>query len=305
VPAIDVRDLTVRYGTVTAVDRVSFGAEAGRVLVLLGPNGAGKTSTIETLEGYRRPADGTASVLDLDPRRDHAALTRRVGVMLQQGGVYPGIQPREALRLFAAYYDDPQSPDDLLERVGLTSVAGTTWRRLSGGEQQRLSLALALVGRPEVVFLDEPTAGIDPAGRRVVRDVIGELRADGVCVVVTTHELDEAERVADDVVILDHGRVVATGTPAELMTGGVDEVRFSGPPGIDTPGLAARVGAPVREVSPGEYVVESAPAPAVVAAITAWLAERDLPLADLRAGRQRLEDVFLRLTGADEPEAGS
>jgi ABC-2 type transport system ATP-binding protein len=299
VPAIDVRDLTVRYGPVTAVDGVTFTAEAARVLVLLGPNGAGKTSTVETLEGYRRAASGSVEVLELDPQRDHRALTRRIGVMLQQGGVYPGITPAEAVRLFAAFYDDPLAPDDLLGRVGLESVRNTPWRRLSGGEQQRLSLALALVGRPAVVFLDEPTAGIDPGGRRVVRDVIRDLRDKGVCVVVTTHELDEAERIADDVLILDHGRVVARGTPSELMSA-ADEVRFAAAAGIDTMALAAHVGAAVEEVAPGEYLVSIAPTPAVVAGITAWLADRDL--ADLRAGRQRLEDVFLKLTGPEGHE---
>ncbi len=133
-------------------------------MALLGPNGAGKTSTVETLEGYRRPADGTVRVLGLDPIADHRALTRRMGVMLQRGGVYPAMSPREAVRLFAGYYDDSEEPEGLLYRVGLIPVATTPWRRLSGGEQQRLSLALALVGRPWVAFLDEPTAGVDPAG---------------------------------------------------------------------------------------------------------------------------------------------
>jgi ABC-2 type transport system ATP-binding protein len=302
VPAIDVRDLTVRYGHVAAVDGISFTADAARVLVLLGPNGAGKTTTVEALEGYRRAAGGSVEVLELDPVRDHRALTRRIGVMLQQGGIYPGITPAEALRLFTAFYDDPVPPDELLTRVGLESVRNTPWRRLSGGEQQRLSLALALVGRPAAVFLDEPTAGIDPGGRRVVRDVIRDLRDAGVCVVVTTHELDEAERIADDVLILDRGRVVARGTPSELMTA-ADEVRFAATAGIDVASLSAHVGATVEEVGPGEYVVAVAPAPAVVAAITAWLAERDLALADLRAGRQRLEDVFLKLTGPDSTAA--
>jgi len=227
--------------------------------------------------------------------------------MLQNGGVYPGINAVEALRLFAAYYDEPVSADSLVERVGLAGAARTPWRRLSGGEQQRLSLALALVGRPAVVFLDEPTAGIDPAGRQVVREVIRDLRDDGVCVLVTTHELDEAERMADDVVILDHGRVVARGTPAELTNVESEEVRFAASAGIDVAALASRVGAAVRELTPGEYVVGAAPAPAVVAAITAWLAENDVALGDLRAGRQRLEDVFLRLTqsrSADEDEDG-
>ena len=295
-PAVEVSDLVVRYGTVTAVDGVSLTAGAGELVALLGPNGAGKTTTVETLEGYRAPQAGTVRVLGLDPRRDHGALTRRIGVMLQRGGVYPGMRPPEAIGLFAAYYDDPDDPEQLLDRVGLRDVAGTPYRRLSGGEQQRLSLALALVGRPEVAFLDEPTAGMDPAARHTLWDVVRDLRGRGVCVLLTTHYLEEAERLADRVVIVDHGRVVAEGTPAQLMAGAGDEVRFAAPPHVDMVTLAERVAGRVEEVSPGEYRVGVPPSPANVAAITAWLAERDLPLADLRAGRQTLEDVFLRLT---------
>jgi ABC-2 type transport system ATP-binding protein len=237
-------------------------------------------------------------VLDLDPVRDHARLTPRIGVMLQKGGVYPGIRPVEALRLFAAFYDSPEDPAGLLERLGLAGVARTPWRRLSGGEQQRLSLALALVGRPEVAFLDEPTAGVDVAGRQIIREVIAELRARGTCVLLATHELDEAERVADRVVIVDHGRLLAEGTPAELMSATErTSIDFGAPPGLDIAGLSAAVGAAVVEVRPGQYSVATAPSPAIVAALTAWLAEHDLPLGDLRAGRQSLEDVFLRLTG--------
>jgi ABC-2 type transport system ATP-binding protein len=298
VAAIDVSGLVVRYpGGVTAVDGVSFSAEQGQVLALLGPNGAGKTTTTETLEGYRSPTSGTVRVLDLDPVRDHARLAPRIGVMLQKGGVYPGIRPAEALRLFAAYYDSPEDPASLLDRLGLAGVAGTPWRRLSGGEQQRLSLALALVGRPEVAFLDEPTAGVDVGGRQVVRQVIAELRARGTCVLVATHELDEAERVADRVVIVDRGRVLASGTPAELMSPAErSSLEFGAPAGLDVAALSQHLGAPVAEVRPGEYRVSAPPSPATVAALTAWLATSDLPLADLRAGRQTLEDVFLRLT---------
>jgi ABC-2 type transport system ATP-binding protein len=305
VPAVSVSGLVVRHGAVTAVDGVSFTAEAGEVCALLGPNGAGKTSTLEVLEGDRGPDAGEVRVLGLDPRRDHAALTPRIGVMLQQGGVYVGIRPLEVLRLFAAYYDDPADPEALLDRVGLRPVADRTWRQLSGGEQQRLSLALALVGRPEVAFLDEPTAGVDVGGRQLVRQVIRELRASGVAVLLTTHELAEAERLADRVVIVDRGRVVASGTPAELAAGGPgDEIRFGAPAGIDVPDLSRALGAVVTEVAPGEYVAATPPTPPAVAALTGWLAAHDLPLADLRAGRQRLEDVFLRLTaGPGAPDA--
>jgi ABC-2 type transport system ATP-binding protein len=264
---------------------------------------------LEASEGYRRVAGGRVRVLGLDPQRpeDHRAFTRRVGVMLQRGGVYPAMGPAEVLGLFSSYYERPEDPAVLLERLGLVgTVARTPWRQLSGGEQQRCSLALALVGRPEVVFLDEPTAGVDPHGRRMIRTVVGELRSAGVCVVLTTHELAEAERMADRVVIIDRGRVVAAGTLAELTGPGpgpgsehprpAPEIRFAAPPGIDTGALGVRLQATVEEEWPGEYRVEAPGQPAVVAALAAWLAEHDLALTDLRTGRQRLEDVFLRLT---------
>jgi ABC-2 type transport system ATP-binding protein len=296
-PVVEVEDLVIRYGARTAVDGISFAVGAGEVVALLGPNGAGKTSTVEALEGYRRPSAGRVRVLGLDPVADAAALIPRIGVMLQAGGVYPGIRPVEAMHLFASYYVDPVDPDALLERVGLGRVSRSTWRQLSGGEQQRLSLALALVGRPEVAFLDEPTAGVDPGGRQVVRRLVAELRDQGVAVLLTTHELEEAERCADRVVIVDHGKVVAAGTPAELMTaGGGEEIRFRAPPRLGTAALAAALGVTVTEASPGEYVVVAPGTPATVAALTAWLAEQNLPLADLRAGRHTLEDTFLRLT---------
>jgi ABC-2 type transport system ATP-binding protein len=300
--AVEVEELTVRYGDVVAVDGVSFTAAAGRITAVLGPNGAGKTSTIEVLEGYRRPAAGRTSVIGLDPQRDHATLTRRVGVMLQAGGVGPGVRVGEALRHAAALYEDALAPAELLERVGLTGLERRTWRQLSGGEQRRLALALALVGRPQVAFLDEPSSGVDPVGRLAIREVVAGLRDDGVTVVLTTHDLDEAERLADDVVILDHGRVIAAGSVEGLRTAPTAEVRFSAPAGLAVTDLATALGASVREVGSGEYVVAADGTPALVAALTAWLAERDLPLADLRAGRQRLEDVFLRLVQPDDGE---
>jgi ABC-2 type transport system ATP-binding protein len=296
-PAVEVRDLVVRYGDVVAVDGLSLTAEAGGVTALLGPNGAGKTSTVEVLEGYRRPTSGTARVVGLDPQTDHTALTWKMGVMLQSGGVYPGVRAHEAVRLFCAIYGDRQDPDELLGRVGLANRARSTWKELSGGEQQRLSLALALAGTPSVAFLDEPTAGVDVEGRLLVREVIRELAASGCCVLLATHDLEEAEKVADTVVIIDHGRLVASGTPDELRRQGADEIRFGARPGLDVAALAARLGGPVTEVHPGEYVAAVPPGPAAVAALTAWLAERDEALGDLRAGRQSLEDVFLRLTG--------
>jgi ABC-2 type transport system ATP-binding protein len=297
--AIEVEGLTVAYRDVVAVDDLSFRAEAGEVTCVLGPNGAGKTSTIESLEGLRRPALGRLSVIGLDPRREHRSLVERIGVMLQEGGVHPGVRAIEALRHAAALYAKSVDPVELLERVGLGGLERRTYRQLSGGEQRRLALALALVGRPQVAFLDEPTTGVDPAGRQVIRRVIGDLRSEGVTVLLTTHDLDEAERVADRVVIIDRAHLVAQGPLEELMRGAAagEAVRFAAAPGIDTEALSARLdGAAVAETGTGEYEVKAAPTPATVAAITAWLAERDLPLGDLRAGRQRLEDVFLRLT---------
>ncbi len=292
---VECRELVVRYGDVVAVDRLSFSARRGQVLALLGPNGAGKTSTVETLEGYRRPADGAVRVLGLDPRADKAALVPRIGVMLQRGGVYPTLSPRAVLRLFSRYYDDPEDPEELIDQVGLGAVAGTPVRRLSGGEQQRLALALAMVGRPEVLFLDEPTAGVDPEGRLAVRRVITERRDSGACVLLTTHELPEAERLADDVVIVSHGRVVARGTVAELSRGQAD-IRFAAPSGIDLAGVLSLDADLVREMEPGEYTVSAEPTAARVAALAGFLEERGLTLTALRAGRPSLEDVYFAAT---------
>jgi ABC-2 type transport system ATP-binding protein len=314
VPAVEVTGLTVRYGPVgtpAAVDGIDLAADSGEVLVVLGPNGAGKTSTVETLEGYRRPAGGAVRVLGLDPVTDHAALSGQVGVMLQRGGVYPMLGPRRVLRLFAGYYPEPVP-------VGLRAVAATPWRHLSGGEQQRLSLALALVGRPRVAFLDEPTAGVDPEGRIAVRAVVAGLRAEGVCVVLTTHELGEAEKMADRIVILAGGRVVLEGTPQSLTAGsGTGDVTFGAPPALDVVALADAVGTGTRvtETVPGRYRVEAPAAgtPAVTAAVANFLAARGAALTDLVVGRT-LEDIYFETVGAaasasasasDELTAGS
>jgi ABC-2 type transport system ATP-binding protein len=300
--AVSVEHLVVRHGGLVAVDDISFAAEAGEVLAVLGPNGAGKTSTVDVLEGYARPHSGRVRVLGHDPATERDHVVGRIGVMLQDGGVYAGIHPPEMLHLLAAMYDDPADPDALLDRVGLADRAGSTWRQLSGGEQQRLSLAMALVGRPEVVFLDEPTAGVDVRGRQVIRQIVRELADDGCAVLLCTHELDEAEKVADRVIIVDRGKVVATGTLDELRKRTSGEVRFSAIPELDVDSLGRHLGATVTEVSPGEYVVADPGHDAHLAAkLTGWLANHDVALGDLRAGRQRLEDVFLVLT-ADEAE---
>jgi ABC-2 type transport system ATP-binding protein len=300
VPAVEVSNLVVKYGPLTAVNGITLEADHGQVVAMLGRNGAGKTTTVETLEGYRKAAAGTTRVLGLDPQRptDRRQLARRVGVMLQGGGVYPAMGPAEAVHLFASYYDNPVPPDELIRQLGLDGVAGTPWRRLSGGEQQRLSLALALVGRPDVVFLDEPTAGVDPQGRLAIRGQIAALRGSKVCVLLTTHELDEAERVADRIVIIDHGRVVASGTPAELT--GSEGFRFAARPALDTTSLSALLRAIVTEEQPGRYLVDGPGSPENLAALTAWMAARHETLNELQTGRDRLEDVFLRLTARED-----
>lgn len=305
-PAVACTNLVVRYGARTAVDGISLAARRGEILCVLGPNGAGKTSTLECLEGYRRPSAGTVRVLGLDPVASHRALVPRIGVMLQRGGVYPMLGPRRALELFAAYYDRPDDPETLLDLVRLREVARTPWRHLSGGEQARLSLALALVGRPEVLFLDEPTAGVDPEGRLAVREVVAGLRSAGRCVLLTTHELDEAERLADRVVILHRGTVVAEGSPETLAAAsGPGSVAFGATPGLDVAALGAALGAVVTEQAAGRYRVQAEGTPAVTATLAAWLAERELPLTDLRTVRT-LEEAYLAIVGdeATAPDAG-
>ena len=305
-PAVEVRDLVKRYGDITAVAAASFVAERAAVTAVLGPNGAGKTTTVEICAGLRRPDAGTARVLGRDPVRDAAALRARVGVMPQTGGsgaagVYPSARPLEVLRLFAAFYADPVPPGDLLERLGLTDSARKPWRRLSGGQQQRLSLALAVIGRPELVFLDEPTAGLDVQARHATWQLIDELRMAGVSVVLTTHAMDEAERLADRVVIIDSGRVVATGSPAELTAGAGPSHRlsFSAAARLPVRELAAALpaGSTVEEVSAGRYVVEGDIDPALVAAVTAWCAGHGVIPEGLTTASHSLEDVFLGLTG--------
>jgi ABC-2 type transport system ATP-binding protein len=218
--AVEITDLVKQYAGRVAVDGLDLTAPLGEVTAVLGPNGAGKTTTIEICEGFRRADRGTVRVLGRDPQADHDALAPRVGVMLQSGGIYPGARAGEMLTLLASFAAHPLDIGTLLDRVGLARVARTPYRRLSGGEQQRLSLAMAIVGRPELVFLDEPTAGLDPHARRAAWALVEDLKAAGVSVVLTTHHLDEAEQLADHVVIVDRGRVVASGTPAELTTNG-------------------------------------------------------------------------------------
>lgn len=301
-PAVEVRDLVKRYGHTAAVDGLSLLVGRGAVTAVLGPNGAGKTTTIEICEGYRRPDAGTVAVLGMDPAAEARALRPRVGVMLQSGGIPPAVRPGEYLEVLARFYAEPLDPAWLLDRLGLSAVARTQVRRLSGGQQQRVSLAAAVIGRPELVFLDEPTSGLDPQARHATWDLITGLRAAGASVILTTHHMDEAERLADHVAIVDHGRLVAEGTPAEL-TGTAGQMRFRAEPGLDTEALlsALPAGSAAKESPAGHYVVEvnNRVDPRLVAAVTAWCAEHGVLAQELRIESRTLEDVFLELTGRE------
>lgn len=292
----------MRYGDATAVDGLSLTVDPGTVTAVLGPNGAGKTTTIETCEGYRTPQDGKVRVLGLDPVRDAARLRPRVGVMLQSGGAWSASYPHEMLRYVSRLYADPLDVDALVERLGLGGVGKTPYRRLSGGQQQRLALATALVGRPELVFLDEPTAGLDPQARRATWELVDELRASGVTVVLTTHFMDEAERLADWVHVLDHGRLIASGTPKGLTSEGAENtLRLTGPPGIDVSGLLTALpeGTQVVEQAPGTYLVSGTIDPSLLQSVTTWCAAQGILLDGIAVRRRTLEDVFLDLTGRE------
>jgi ABC-2 type transport system ATP-binding protein len=300
-PAVEVGDLVKAYNGRAVVDHLTFSVAPGEVFALLGPNGAGKTTTVEILEGYRRADAGSVRVLGLDPSRQGALLKPRIGLMLQQGGLFPQITPREALRLFAAFYADAEDPDALLEQLQLGEVATTRFRQLSGGQKQRLSLGLALVGRPQLVFLDEPTAGMDPQARQATWNVIRGLRDRGVTVLLTTHFMDEAEQLASRVAIVDHGRLVALDSPAALRQAVASEIRFVSQPPVSEIAIAIALGLPANAVhreNDDTLVLNTEPSPERIAQLTAWLATQDVLLTELRAGSRSLEQAFLSLTSS-------
>jgi ABC-2 type transport system ATP-binding protein len=301
-PAVEIASLVKQYGRMAAVAGLSLRAERGEVTALLGPNGAGKTTTIEICEGFRRPDVGRGRVVGIHRPRHGRALRPRVGVMLQSGGVPTAVRAGEYLRVMARFHARPIEPQLLLDRLGLAGCARTPFKRLSGGQQQRLSLAAAIIGRPELVFLDEPTAGLDPQARHATWDLIAGLRAAGAAIILTTHYMEEAERLADRVVIIDHGTLVAKGSPAEL-TGTAGQLRFRAEPGLDTEGLVAALppGSAAKESPAGHYVVEvhDKVTPRLLAAVTAWCAEHGVLAQSLRIESRTLEDVFLELTGRE------
>jgi len=325
---IEVAGLRKSYAGRTVLDGVDLVVQPGEVVAVLGPNGAGKTTMVEIVEGYREADAGTARVLGTDPRRGGPALRARVGLMLQGGaGLEPRATPRDLVRLHAAFHAAGPAPDHLIERVGLTAVASTRVRRLSGGERQRLSLALALTGDPEVLVLDEPTAGMDPAARRDTRALIAELRGEGRTILLTTHDLDDVEALADRVAILHGGRIVADQAPSSLTAEGDAPLRFRlhGPPPAEALArLRARLGAadpPVRvlpssggrpadavdgvatpinltafEIEPGRASAD------LVLELAQWAAREGLLLVELRAGASSLEERYLEITGDSDIE---
>jgi len=297
--------LVMRYGDKIAVDRLSLIVERGTITAVLGPNGAGKTTTLETAEGYRRPQAGTVRVLGLDPLRDRRVLLPRIGVMLQGGGAWSGARADEMLRHISRLHAHPLDLEALSERLGLGECGRTPYRRLSGGQQQRLGLAMAILGRPEIVFVDEPTAGMDPAARRTTWELLEELRGSGVTVVLTTHYMEEAERLADRIHIIDHGRLIASGTPLELTRGGTAAtirlvVTKPFPPDAPT-SLRTALGDGVEVTLLDELsIVVTGPADASsLAIVSRWCEDNDVLPESLTLGQRTLEDVFLELTGRE------
>ena len=296
---LEVENLSVRYGDLLAVDSVSFSARPGEVTAVLCPNGAGKTSTIEVCEGLRRRSSGHVRVLGLDPHRDRRALTNRMGIMLQEGGVYPSARPIDVVRQYCGLYSSGSgraaNPDELIELVGLTDRRRTAWRRLSGGEKQRVSLALALAAQPAIVFLDEPTSGVDVNGRTMIRSVIRTLADAGCTVILATHELDEAEKVCDRVVIFDKGKVLVNGTLDDVRKAR-QAVRLRTVKPLDLDAMPENLAGWLIEETPGHYTIEDAPQ-GLIGALAVWLSERGIDVIELRAGMNSLEDVFKDLTG--------
>ncbi len=302
-PAVEVSGLVMRYGAKVAVDHLDLVVERGSITAVLGPNGAGKTTTLETCEGYRAPQEGTVRVLGLDPQRQRRELLPRIGVMLQSGGAWTGVRAEEMLRHMASLHAHPLPVELLVDRLGLASCGRTPYRRLSGGQQQRLSLAMAVVGRPELLFVDEPTAGMDPQARRDTWALLEELRGDGVTTVLTTHYLDEAERLADRVHIIDRGRTIASGTPFELTRGtGQRTIRLvvtrPFPEGAPA-SLQAALGDPteVHTINPQSLLISGPADASTLGVVSAWCDAQEVLPESLSLGQRTLEDVFLQLTG--------
>lgn len=296
--AIQVQGLVKRYGQREVIRGLSFAIHKGELFALLGPNGAGKTTTIEILEGYRQPDAGTVRVLGLDPWLQGAQLKQQIGIMLQSGGVYPAATPKEILELFATFYPEPEDPDAVLRLVGLEEVRHTRYRHLSGGQQRRLALALALIGKPRLLFLDEPTTGMDPQARRLTWLLIENLKHRGITIVLTTHFLEEAERLADRVAIIDYGQLIALATIRDLLQLDANFITVAAAQELDSRALMNLPGVEqVRKLETGRYALETHHPKRILAELTRWALAQDILLTEIRVGHSSLEDVFLRLTG--------
>jgi ABC-2 type transport system ATP-binding protein len=304
--AIETRGLRKRYGGFEALAGVDLSVEAGEVFCFLGPNGAGKTTTVEILEGYRSRSSGQVSVLGFDPATGGREFRRRIGIMLQESGLQPQLTVTEALEVYRRYYDRPRGVGELLDLVGLAASAHVRVEDLSGGQRRRLDLALALAGDPDLVFLDEPTTGFDPAARREAWSTISGLRALGKTIFLTTHYMDEAQSLADRVAVISRGRIVAEGSPDRI--GGRDttmaEVRFLLPEGVTGADISDVVnlayGADATMTVDGEVVTVRTTRPDLLLhVITGWSLPRGLELKGLTVSRASLEDVYLELTAGD------
>ncbi len=298
---IEVRGLRKRYGEIEAVRGIDLRIERGEVFALLGPNGAGKTTTVEILEGHRTRSGGEVSVLGFDPGRNEVALKERTGIVLQQTGLEPYLTVAETVDMFRGFYPRPLPLDDILEVVGLEEQRDQRVRRLSGGQQRRLDVAVGLAGDPELLFLDEPTTGFDPSARRGAWSMIRNLRTLGKTVLLTTHYLDEAQTLADRVAIMVRGEIVAEDTPAGLVSADADAViRFRAPEGATLP-----EGLDVRDTEEGLLELRTADPTADLHTLTGWAVAEGIALEDLTVSRLSLEDVFLRLTDEGDGEAAS
>jgi ABC-2 type transport system ATP-binding protein len=290
--AVEISQLVVRYGEKVAVDGLDFIALQGQITALLGPNGAGKTSTIEVSCGLREPTEGSVRLFSQNPQAPD--IRSQMGVMLQSGGLYPTARPLEWLTYLAKLYPQADDPATLLEMVGIDPTIRTQTRRLSGGEQQRVKLAAALLPRPKLLFLDEPTAGLDALARRNLLDLLRQQRDDGVAIVLTTHLLADVEDLADTITLMSQGKVAMTGTLAEL-TGTMDAISFGGPQSLPLAGLSATLpqGYSANESQPGKYVVTGKPSPEIMSIIAIWCSTQGVMATELGVGNKTLEQLLI------------